>query len=251
MQSIHKQANESFEIFARRIVGLVRKTGVDWTEQNDPFIIQYFINGLPSEISIKVSARKPGTLQLAVEKAKVFDEEINRKKQKLIKPVLALLESNELKVDTSQEDQKDSKIANPKETDKVTLTSLSQQIKGTNQKIFQQMATLGEKIERLDHQKQTDSNQINMLEAALKTNVNNSDPTDGNRLVNYYSDNARGRGVKRNYNQGYDRSTLGYNPDNYDRYTEKAILIIVVFRVIVITVIPEIVIITSKWTLSQ
>ena len=61
--------------------------------------IHYFINGLSPEISSKVAARNPTTLKGAIDRAKIYDEEITRtKKLKVAKPVLTVMEGTDSEV---------------------------------------------------------------------------------------------------------------------------------------------------------
>lgn len=78
LRNIKKSDNESYEIFAQRIKGLVRNTLPNVEDEKlQPLMVDYFINGLSDYIACRVSARNPQTIQGAVLKANIFQDELS------------------------------------------------------------------------------------------------------------------------------------------------------------------------------
>jgi hypothetical protein len=144
LNEMKKEPNEEYKFYGFRVSKIVNKAYGDVPGAAfNRLKIDYFLRGLDSNLSAKISRRKPQTLQDAVEKAELYGIEVNLniKKRKIDETTLVL--------GSSSNDQFSSNLSKRDEYGQnITLSTIIQQVNNNNNQLIQQIKSLKEEVKK-------------------------------------------------------------------------------------------------------
>lgn len=176
LHEIRRKEGENIRVFARSLHGkVVRAFPMMESNAAETLTVAFFIQAVGAELGNKISSRKPGTLDQAIDMAVRYDSETNTKISKKInappKSHLQIL-AEEPNADESLSVTNDPQPSDaiPKRnggTQPITLCSLMEQIRNNNKQTCQQISELRKQI-------QNEKKESNDLTSKTPSNMNPS-----------------------------------------------------------------------------